>query len=722
MAAGTFLNSNFFGVIGMFRSMKIGGKLTAGFAAVLVIFALSGLFAWNSMNRAGAGMETIGNSHVPGVELAGSIERLTHSLMLNVRTYVLGDSYQDLQNALQGFEDLNEALEEAAGHAEAYPGLERLAEGVKKATEQTGLYRELLGESQGIIAAMAGQRRYAAEVGLSLRNTVYDLLYDERDGLEKVLKKNDPTEDGKGRFDNLDLLFLLAETAQKAEYLSLTAMGEKKMEAVAEAKRELEDVAEYLDDLAETTKNEKMLRGIARAGEDVKGYKEALDAFRAAWEELERVSEERSAAGDAVIAAAEAIMKHSLDGTVEITGAVTREASEVSRILLVSVASAILVGMAVAAVITRMIARPLGRAVVLAERAGGGDLTVVREDFRYRGTDEVGALADALAGMAASQSEALREIVAASEGVARGADVLADLSRGTNASMEEVRDALEQVASISETNSAALEESNAGVQEVAAGAQAAAKATEEGVKAANDTALMARGAVSAVDDVIRDVRTVGAKSDESRDKIVSLADSVENISGFVSIITSIADQTNLLALNAAIEAARAGEAGRGFAVVADEVRKLAEDSNRAAQEVASLVGDLHENARQSVAVAEETGKVMASVVEKAADAQERLSGVLSSIGGIESSIVRIADLSRSQASAGEEMAEAIDQVSHATVDVVQRVDAIRAASGETESASEGVAKEAASMAAMADHMRTLLSRFTLSKGEDEVAG
>jgi methyl-accepting chemotaxis protein len=155
------------------------------------------------------------------------------------------------------------------------------------------------------------------------------------------------------------------------------------------------------------------------------------------------------------------------------------------------------------------------------------------------------------------------------------------------------------------------------------------------------------------------------------------------------------------------------------------VRKLAEDSSRAAREVESLITTLHGNARESMEVTEETGRVMQSTVAEAADAQGRLSGVLGEIARIEKSIAHIAELSRSQASASEEMAGAIDQVSHATIDVVQRVDAIRSASGETAAASEGVAREASAMADRAEHMRNLLSRFILSKDtekEEEEAG
>jgi len=702
----------------LLKNMKIGTKLAAGFAAVLVIFSAAGWFAWRNMNNVISEVGTLGQRYVPGIELSDEIENMAQNLMLHVSTYVLADSYQDLQAALADFEAIDGVLKKAGEHAAAHPGLERLAEGVKKSEEQVAEYRRLLEESQKLIAGMAGQRRKAAEAGESMRKIAYDLLFDEKDALEKDLE--DPSSMGSvpTRLENIALLDGLVESVHRTEYVTLTAIANKKTDMIGQAKKELENVRDVLAEVRAAAFDQKLIQTLEKAGKDVDQYVLALDDFLKTWTDLESLGKERTSAGEAVLSAAGDVMKFSVGRTVEISDVVTDQARSVSNMLLLSVFAAVVVGMAVAVVITRMITRPLGRAVNLAGRAGNGDLTVSREDFRYDSADEIGALADALARMAANQAEAVREIVAAAEEVARGAETLAALSQETNASVEEVRGSLEQVASISESNSAALEESNAGVEEVAAGAQAAARASSDGVAAANQTASMAKEAVEKVEEVIRKVRAVGGKSGTNMEKIRALAVSVEEISGFVTVITSIADQTNLLALNAAIEAARAGEAGRGFAVVADEVRKLAEESSRAAREVAALITTLHGNAGESMEVTEETGRVMQSTVDEAADAQGRLSGVLGEIARIEKSIAHIAELSRSQASASEEMAGAIDQVSHATIDVVQRVDAIRSASAETAAASEGVAREASAMADRAEYMRNLLSRFILSKKEE----
>jgi|LSQX01.1.fsa_nt_gb methyl-accepting chemotaxis protein len=701
----------------MLKNVKIGTKLRAGFAAVLIIFSAAGWLAWRNMNRAITEVGTLEQRYIPGIELSNEIENIAQNLMLHVNTYVLADSYQDLTAAQEDFEAIGGVLAKAEEHASAHPGLERLAEGVKISGEHVAAYRGLLEESQKLIAVMAGQQRKTAETGESVRKIAYDLLFDEKDALEADFE--DPASQGNipTRLENIALLDSLVESVHRAEYVTLAAIAGKKMELIAQAKKELENVREVLAEVRMTAFEEKLIRTIEKAGKDVDEYVRALGDFQKAWTDLETVGKERTAAGEAVMAAAGDVMKFSLGRTLEISGIVTDEARNVSKMLLISIIVSIAVGMAVAMIITRMITSPLRKAVSLAERAGNGDLTVRREDFQYDSSDEIGALADALARMTELQAGAVRDIVAAAEEVARGAETLASLSQETNASVEEVRGSLEQVASISESNSAALEESNAGVEEVAAGAQAAAKASADGVAAANQTAAMAKEAVGKVENVIRNVRAVGEKSENNMEKIRALADSVEEISGFVTVITSIADQTNLLALNAAIEAARAGDAGRGFAVVADEVRKLAEDSSRAAGEVAALITTLHENARESMEVTEETGKVMQSTVAGAADAQGRLSEVLGEIAMIEEAVANIAVLSRSQASASEEMAGAIDQVSHATIDVVQRVDAIREASAETAAASEGVARESSGMASMADHMRNLLSRFILSQDD-----
>jgi Methyl-accepting chemotaxis protein len=307
---------------------------------------------------------------------------------------------------------------------------------------------------------------------------------------------------------------------------------------------------------------------------------------------------------------------------------------------------------------------------------------------------------------------------AKAEGMIAAAQQLEKIVEAVSSASEELSAQIEQSSRGTEVQSqrvaetaTAMEEMNATVLEVAKNASQAADSSGNARAKALEGAKVVAHAVESITDVQN--KSVTLKND-----MAVLGKQAEGIGQVMNVISDIADQTNLLALNAAIEAARAGEAGRGFAVVADEVRKLAEESSRAAREVAALITTLHGNAGESMEVTEETGRVMQSTVDEAADAQGRLSGVLGEIARIEKSIAHIAELSRSQASASEEMAGAIDQVSHATIDVVQRVDAIRSASAETAAASEGVAREASAMADRAEYMRNLLSRFILSKKEE----
>ena len=116
--------------------MKIGTKLAAGFAAVLVIFSAAGWFAWRNMNTVISEVGTLEQRYVPGIELSNEIENIAQNLMLHIRTYVLADSFQDLQAAQGDFEAIDGVLKRAGEHATAHPGLERLAEGVKRSEEQ----------------------------------------------------------------------------------------------------------------------------------------------------------------------------------------------------------------------------------------------------------------------------------------------------------------------------------------------------------------------------------------------------------------------------------------------------------------------------------------------------------------------------------------------------------------------------------------------------------
>jgi len=357
------------------------------------------------------------------------------------------------------------------------------------------------------------------------------------------------------------------------------------------------------------------------------------------------------------------------------------------------------------------IAKPLRRVERLARQAQEGDLTISRRDFQICSKDEMGAMADALTAMIASQAAMVLEIRHMAESVSARADALVQVSEKVDAAAEDVRKNVDETAELSESNSASIEETTAGVEEVAGAAQTIARSAGEGAEAVSLMEGSAEESVEKVRIMLEDLRGMGEKTRESMAAVAHLSEAVQNISGFVSTITKIANQTNMLALNAAIEAAWAGEAGRGFAVVAEEVRKLAEESNLAAGEVSKLIEQLEENSKNSMQVAEDSGAILGTTLVQAGEAHEKLEETLLQIQGVLGVIENVASISQEQAASSEEMASAMDQISLSSTQMGERISVIKRDAEETADNAREVAQMVQEMRSQGEELLTRVARF-----------
>jgi methyl-accepting chemotaxis protein len=202
-----------------------------------------------------------------------------------------------------------------------------------------------------------------------------------------------------------------------------------------------------------------------------------------------------------------------------------------------------------------------------------------------------------------------------------------------------------------------------------------------------------------VDNAVKEIEAIAKMTDDSSRLIYSLGGRSTQIGEIISVINDIADQTNLLALNAAIEAARAGEAGRGFAVVADEVKKLAERTANSTSEIGGMIKSIQEEVKQTVSSMESVTKQVGIGVELSAQAGNVLGNIVAGVDELNSMVHQIA-------SATEEMAATSEEIS-------KDIESIASISRETSTSSDQIAYASQEMSRLAINLEKDVSGFTV---------
>ncbi len=298
----------------------------------------------------------------------------------------------------------------------------------------------------------------------------------------------------------------------------------------------------------------------------------------------------------------------------------------------------ILIGVYLFAAFRHSLTRAIGRIQETVAALADRDLT---REARIDSRDEMQAIARDMNSMIVRLREVIADVVAASDELATAAGEGSRVAERSRRSIERQHEELEQVAT-------AMNEMSATVQEVANNAGSTAEATRDAEAEAERGRVVVQETVAAIGELSQVLSSAG-------DVIRKLDSDASNIGQVLEVISGIAEQTNLLALNAAIEAARAGEQGRGFAVVADEVRTLASRTQSSTEEIRAMIERLQGNAREAVCVMEEGNSRSQATVERAGQASEALDAITAAVERITLMSQQIASAAEEQSCVAEEI-------------------------------------------------------------------
>jgi methyl-accepting chemotaxis protein len=367
--------------------------------------------------------------------------------------------------------------------------------------------------------------------------------------------------------------------------------------------------------------------------------------------------------------------------------AIEQDATEIinqRELLLVSLALVCTIGILVISVfVARAVTRPITELANVATLVADGDLTV---DVQSQSEDEAGQLAQTFKQMVESLRTMVGRLGEASAAVASASTEISSSTEEMAAGAQEQTSQAGEVASAVEEMTKTILENSKNAGNTAETAKKAKEAAEQGGKVVEETIVGMKRIADVVKKSAQTVQELGKSSDQ--------------IGEIISVIDDIADQTNLLALNAAIEAARAGEQGRGFAVVADEVRKLAERTTKATKEIAAMIKKIQEDTKGAVGSMEEGTKEVDSGIKLADQAGAALKEI------VEIS-QRVTDMVTQIAAASEEQSSASEQIS-------KNVEAISTVTQQTATGAQQIARAAEDLNRLTENLQQLVSKFKLS--------
>ncbi|HCB92204.1 MAG TPA: hypothetical protein DEP57_00075 [Selenomonas sp.] len=361
-------------------------------------------------------------------------------------------------------------------------------------------------------------------------------------------------------------------------------------------------------------------------------------------------------------------------------------------------------------IFNRRIGQPIDHLMVAAGRIADGDL---RHEVQVDSDDEIGALAKSLQNMSQNLKHVIGSVNGMAVQVAAASEQLTASSDQSSQASNQVANSIVSIAEDSAIQATEAQNIQTTAESLTANAQEISARTQQVAHAAEGSRESVVKGRSSIGEAVRQMENITISTNSIQESIQKLDQGSKKIGEIVGMITSIAEQTNLLALNAAIEAARAGEAGRGFAVVADEVRKLAEESNHSAQQISELVNSNHEDMKRAVEASTSGAESVRLGIATVQSADEVFQTIVVTIDSLVTDITTISDAIHEMAKENEGMLEASVKISDASGKSSDEAQSVSAATEEQSASMHEIADASRSLAKLASELQDEVHKFKI---------
>ena len=337
-------------------------------------------------------------------------------------------------------------------------------------------------------------------------------------------------------------------------------------------------------------------------------------------------------------------------------------------------------------------------------------------DFRDRSlnvdsNDELGLLARAVQEMRAGVSKVIKSVSSSAENLTSSTEELNATTEQSALAANQVADSIGKVAASTNQQLDAVNAMSNAIEHLSQAIQTMAKDAESATSKSVDASNIALESGETLEKAIEQIKSIEKSSNKTKDAVTALGENSQKIGNIVDTISGIAEQTNLLALNAAIEAARAGEQGRGFAVVADEVRKLAESSHEAAQQISDLIKVTQEDTAKAVKDMEDGVKVVQVGTKNINSMGDAFRRIIDIVGDVSDQMQDIADATKQMARNGEEIVDHIRTINETSKSSAEEAETVSAATEEQTASVHEIANESNNLARMANELQQEVKKF-----------